>query len=144
MEIRTITDTYLVTPQICVDDLPQIIEAGIKTILCNRPDTEVPPSHQAEAIEAAAVAAGLMFHILPLTHQSMTPDVIAQQMEYARSEVPVLAYCASGTRCTVAWAIGSAGEGHDIDQILSTTEQAGYPLEGLRSTLEAVPKNSTR
>lgn len=138
MDIKAITEHYFVTPQISVGDVPAIVEAGFKTVICNRPDTEVPPSHQAQALEAAVCAAGLEFHVLPLTHQSMTPDVIAQQMTLSRSEGPVLAYCASGTRCTVAWAIGCAAEGQNINQILSAAHAGGYPLEGLRPTLEDI------
>ena len=138
MDIHAITDSYFVTPQIEAGDLPAIVEAGFKTVICNRPDGEVPPSLQAQAIEAAVLAAGLKFHCLPLTHQTMTPDVIAQHMTFARSEGPVLAYCASGTRCTVAWSIGCATEGQDIDQILAAAEAGGYQLAGLRPTLEAV------
>jgi uncharacterized protein (TIGR01244 family) len=59
-------------------------------------------------------------------------------MALSRSEGPVLAYCASGTRCTVAWAIGSTVEGQDIDQVLSKAQAGGYPLEGLRPTLEEI------
>ena len=142
MKIKAITDHYFVTPQISVDDVPAIVESGFKTVICNRPDREVPPSHQAHTLEAAVRAAGLEFHALPMTHQTMTPDVIAQQMTLSRSDGPVLAYCASGTRCTVAWAIGSAVEGQDIDQILSATQAGGYPLEGLRPTLEEVAQKA--
>ena len=116
--------------------------AGFKTVICNRPDGEVPPSHQAKAVKVAVRAAGLEFHILPLTHQTMTPDVIAQHMVLSRLAGPVLAYCASGTRCTVAWAIGSAAEGKDINQILSAAEAGGYQLSGLRPTLEAAAKST--
>jgi uncharacterized protein (TIGR01244 family) len=141
MEIKAITDQYFVTPQISVGDVPAIVEAGFKTVICNRPDAEVPPSHQTQALEAAVCAAGLTFHALPLTHQTMTPDVIAQQMAFSRSEGPVLAYCASGTRCTVAWAIGCTAEGQDIDQTLSAAQAGGYSLDSLRPTLEDIAQN---
>lgn len=137
MDIRKITADYYVAPQIDPDDLPAIAAAGIKTIICNRPDIEVPPSHRAAQLQAATQAAGLTFFELPLTHQNMTVDVIAQHMELARSAGPTLAYCASGTRCTIAWAIGSAVEGVDIDEILAATRQGGYALDSMRSMLEA-------
>lgn len=138
MDTREITENYFVAPQIEVADIPAIVEAGFKTVVCNRPDSEVPPSHQALAIETAVRAAGLEFHVLPLTHQTMTSDIVATQMKLSRGTGPVLAYCATGTRCTVAWAIGSASEGKDIDQILAIAEKGGYQLAGLRPTLEDV------
>lgn len=137
MDIRQITPRYSVTPQISVEDLPAIKAAGFTRVICNRPDEENPPSHQAAAIEAAAKEQGLDFVVLPLTHQTMTPDNIAKQAELAETAGgPVLAYCASGTRSTVAWALGQAGK-MSADDILTTTAKAGYMLNQLRPQLEA-------
>lgn len=137
MDIRQITDSYFVTPQIAVEDIPAIAEAGFTTIICNRPDAEVPPSHQAAALAQAAEAAGLVFEVLPLTHQTMTEDNIAKQSAFiAGSTGPVLAYCASGTRSSVIWALGQAGQ-MSADTILTRTTAAGYQLEALRPRLEA-------
>lgn len=144
MDIRAITDTYYVAPQIAPSDLPDIAAAGIKTIICNRPDEEVPQSHCAAELEIATHAAGLTFHILPLTHQTMTLDVIAQHMELVKSAGPVLAYCASGTRCTIAWAIGSAAQGLDIDDILAAARQGGYALDSMRPTLQSAADAGTK
>ena len=112
-----------------------IAAAGFTTIICNRPDAENPPSHQADAIRTAAEEAGLKFEVLELTHQTMTPENVARQKEMVEnSDGPVLAYCASGTRCSVVWALGQAGE-TPVDEILSTTAAAGYNLENLRPAL---------
>ncbi|SNR59803.1 TIGR01244 family sulfur transferase [Puniceibacterium sediminis] len=136
MQIRQITPKYHVSPQISVEDVPAIKDAGITTVICNRPDSEVPPSHHATAIKAAVTAAGLQFKELPLTHQTMTPENIGQHAAFIEgSEGPVLAYCASGTRSSVVWALGQVGT-QDTDTILSSVSKAGYDLEGLRPTLE--------
>ncbi|MDW4496845.1 TIGR01244 family sulfur transferase [Sulfitobacter sp. D35] len=136
MDIRQITPRFFAAPQISAEDMPEIAAAGITMILCNRPDAEVPPSHQAGSIGAAAEAAGLGFAQQPLTHQTMTPDVIARNKALAaQSEGPVLAYCASGTRSTIAWALGSAGE-MPVDDIIAAARGGGYDLENLRPALE--------
>ena len=137
MDARMLTPRLSVSPQIAVEDIPAIVEAGFKTVICNRPDEEVPPSHQAAALRTAVEAAGLKFELLPLTHQTMTPENIATQRNYyEENEGPVLAYCASGTRCSVIWALGQAGE-LGVDVVLTTALQAGYDLSGLRPRLEA-------
>ncbi|APG46695.1 TIGR01244 family sulfur transferase [Phaeobacter porticola] len=137
MDARTLTPRYSVSPQISVEDLPQLAEAGFTTVICNRPDAEVPPSHQAETIRAAAEALGLRFEVLPLTHQTMTPDNVAKQQALVESSSgPVLAYCASGTRCSVVWALSQASE-MPVDDIIAKTAEAGYQLDGLRPTLIA-------
>ncbi len=138
MELRSVTPHYNVSPQISAEDIPALKAAGITTIICNRPDAEVPPSHQAAAIGAAAEAAGLRFALLPLTHQTMTPQAIARQARIvAGSDGPVLAYCASGTRSTVAWALSQAGV-QPAEQIVARAAQAGYELSGLTPTLQAL------
>ncbi|UWQ47159.1 TIGR01244 family sulfur transferase [Leisingera aquaemixtae] len=138
MDARVITPRYSVSPQISAEDLPAIAAAGYKTVICNRPDEEVPPSHQADAIRAAAEAAGLRFEVLPLTHQTMTPENVALQRElYESSDGPVLAYCASGTRSSVVWALGQASE-LSADDILQKTAAAGYQLDGLRPALDSL------
>jgi uncharacterized protein (TIGR01244 family) len=142
MDARSITPRYFVSPQISAEDVPAIAEAGFTRVICNRPDAEVPPSHQAEAIRAAVEAAGLEFRELPLTHQTMTPENVALQRDLAEScEGPVLAYCASGTRCSVVWALGHAGE-LGADSVLSQTSAAGYQLDGLRPALEQIAAGS--
>ncbi|WP_108839254.1 TIGR01244 family sulfur transferase [Tateyamaria sp. Alg231-49] len=144
MDIRQITPNYFVAPQLDPADMADIAAAGITTIISNRPDEEVPPPLQAEAIEDAARAAGLGFVRLPLTHQTMTPPNVAAQMEHAATAGgPVLAYCASGTRSTVVWCFGQAGE-MATDDILNAARAGGYDLENLRPTLEAIAqaKNS--
>lgn len=137
MDIRQITPRYHVSPQIAPEDVPALKAAGITTVICNRPDSEVPPSHRAEVIGDAVRAAGLGFEVLPLTHQTMTPQNVAHQADLvAAAPGPVLAYCASGTRCSVIWALGQA-DTQSAGDIIAQLAQAGYDLEGLRPTLEA-------
>ncbi|MFC3613576.1 TIGR01244 family sulfur transferase [Lutimaribacter marinistellae] len=137
MDIRPITPAYSVSPQISVDDVPAIAKAGFVRVICNRPNAEVPPSHDTETIGAACREAGLDYQVLELTHQTMTPENVARQVEMiADAGGPVLAYCASGTRSTVAWALGSAGK-MSADDILTKARAAGYQIDQLRPALQA-------
>lgn len=143
MDIRPLTPRHAVSPQITPEDLPAIKAAGFTTVICNRPDVENPPGLRAEAIRAAADSAGLAFHVLELTHQTMTPENIARQRALIEdAQGPVLAYCASGTRCSVIWSLGQAGQ-MPVDEILSATRQAGYQLDQLRPTLEELALRQT-
>ena len=136
MEIRPITPRYAVSPQITVEDVPAIAEAGFVKVICNRPNTEVPPDQQSDAIGQAVREAGMEYEVLELTHQTMTPENVALQRDLAEScSGPVLAYCASGTRCSVIWALGQCDR-LSTDEILDATGKAGYALDGLRPALE--------
>lgn len=139
MDIRQITPTYHVSPQLDAVDAQAIKDAGFVRVVCNRPDAEVPPALQSDAIGAAMRAAGLEFEVLPLTHLTMTPENVAIQEGFAQADGPVLAYCASGTRCTMIWALAQA-KTLSTDDILNTAAKAGYDIGGLRPTLDALAK----
>ena len=136
MDIRRITPDYAVSPQIEPEDLPEIAAQGFRTIVCNRPDSEVPLELSSEVMRVATEAAGLRFVDNPVTHPTMTPERIAIQTQ-AMADGPVLAYCASGTRSSVLWSLGQAGK-RPADEIIAATAKAGYDLSSLRHRLEAL------
>jgi uncharacterized protein (TIGR01244 family) len=142
MEIRTLSPNYAVSPQIAVEDIPAIAEAGFATIICNRPDAEVPPSHQASAIAAAAHDAGIAFVEIPVTHQSLNMDMVtAQKQAISNADGPALAYCASGTRSSIVWSLAMADD-MPADDIIQATTNVGYNLDGLRPKLEMIANQS--
>ena len=88
-----------------------------------------------------AEEAGIDFELLELTHQTMTPENIAKQRQFfINTNGPVLAYCASGTRCSVIWALGEAITGTNINYILEKTLAAGYNLSGLEASMRNLAK----
>lgn len=136
MDIRQITPAYAVSPQIDPADCADIAAAGFKTIINNRPDAEVPPSHGSAAMRTAAEAAGLTLIDNPVTHQGLNMDMVALQKQgQDDADGPVLAYCASGTRSTIVWALSQAGQ-MDNDAIIAAAGQAGYDIGGMRPQLE--------
>jgi uncharacterized protein (TIGR01244 family) len=137
MDIRPVTPRYAVSPQIAPEDVAAIKEAGFTRIICTRPDAENPPEYQAAAVEAAAQEAGIDFVTLPLTYPTMTPERIAEHMAAIEDAPgPVLAYCASGTRCTTVWALGRATAGDAPDELIAAAAKAGYDLNQLRPRLD--------
>ena len=139
MDIRQVTDRYCVAPQIDPSDMQAIAAAGITHIIDNRPDAEIPASHHARVMEEAAKEAGLGFVHLPITHDTMTPEKVAAQKDAAQAPGKVLAYCASGTRSTVIWALGQAQGGSlDVDTIIETAAKAGYDISGMRPLLQSL------
>ena len=131
MQINNLSGLYNVSPQISVTDLEFLSENGFGKIICNRPDFEVPPSFQSNVIEKVATEIGLSFEYHALTFENMNAENIEKQMAFIKeSERPVLAYCTSGTRCAAIWALGQIGK-MSKDEILKTTLESGYNLQGL-------------
>jgi len=138
MDLRPITDTYTVAPQLDPADMATLAAAGVTTVICNRPDAENPPPLQAAAMQQAAEAAGLSFVFNPVVGGQLTMDNVDEQRDAIdAAEGPVVAYCASGNRSTIVWALGMAGV-LPADDIIARGEKWGYQMEWLRPQLEAL------
>ena len=136
MQINQLSENYSVAPQILVQDVNTISNAGFKSVICNRPDEETPVPCQIKAIKTAARAAGLEFAENVFDSYSFGLDKVQRQTQLLKQlPSPVLAYCTSGNRCSVIWAFSLAGT-LEIDAILEATTRAGYQLSHLRPQLE--------
>lgn len=135
MDIRALTPTYAVSPQIDLADLPEIKAAGYTTVIDNRPDGELPPHLHADKMQAAAQALGLTFVANPVIGGAMTPENVAvQRAAIEGASGPVFAYCASGNRSSVVWALANAGT-RPADELIGIPARFGYQLEHLRGLL---------
>jgi uncharacterized protein (TIGR01244 family) len=140
MDIRALTPAYAVSPQIDPEDLPAIKAAGYVTIIDNRPDGEIPPDLHTEVMRGAAESLGLTFVANPVIGGALTMDnVEAQRAAIAASTGPVFAYCASGNRSSVVWALAHAGQ-MPTDDLIGIPARFGYNLEHLRPTLDSLSK----
>ena len=137
MNINKISPEYSVSAQICADNLADIVAAGFKSIICNRPDTENPANLQIETLKLRITAAGLDFAENVFDSSTFGMDKIDRQSQLLVEMCgPVLAYCASGHRCCIIWAFAKAGI-IETNAILEATEAAGFQLSHLRPQLEA-------
>lgn len=131
MELHALTDQLSVSPQIEIEDLPQLAAAGFAVVIDNRPDSEIGADLSSARMAEAAAAAGLAFHYLPVVPGQMTADLVRQLTGIVdATEGKVLAYCRSGTRSATAWALGQAGRRPGQD-ILRMAAAAGYDLSGI-------------
>ena len=131
MDIRTLSPDFAVAPQITVEDVATLADQGFTHVICNRPAFESAPEDGPDAIKAAAQDAGLGWTENPLISGQLTLEHVEAQKVSGK----VLAYCASGTRSAMLWALSQAGE-METDAIMDALEKAGYPLGGLRGQIE--------
>lgn len=131
MEMKRIDDSITVSPQITLEDVAKIAEAGFRSILCNRPDGEGSDQPNYAEIEVEAKKHGLAFRYQPVVSGKVL-DTDAEAFAKAREELPgpVFAYCRTGTRCTVLWSL-SQSNSRDLPEILSMTKEAGYDMTGV-------------
>ena len=126
-----LSETLSVTGQISPDDLQAIAAAGFKSLVCNRPDAESPGQFSSQDIATAANAAGLKLAYLPVVSGSVRAqdgrdfgDLLTQLPG------PVLAYCRSGTRSALLWALSQVGSTPWPD-LVHRAAQAGFNLTSL-------------
>ena len=135
MDIRALTPAYAVSPQIDPSDLPAIKAAGYSMVIDNRPDGEIPDALQTETMRAAVEALGMTFVANPIFPGQIGPaQISAQAQAMARATGPVFAYCASGNRCSILWALTQAGTA-PADELIANAARFGYNLEHLRPAL---------
>lgn len=131
MDIRKIDDTISVAPQITPEDVAEIARMGFRTLVANRPDREEPGQPAMADLEQAARENGLEWVFLPVESGNiLDADVDAFAPMFEEAEKPVLAFCRSGTRCSVLWALSSARH-MPLEPIIQRAGQAGYDLRGL-------------
>ncbi len=144
MHIRQINDHLYAAPQITPDDVAEAKAMGIGLIINNRPEEEELGQPEGAAIEAAAHAAGLHYIAIPVTHAGFSvPQVDAMRAALDENEGGrTLAFCRSGTRSTLLWALAEAKAGHDPDSIAESAAAAGYDVAPVRMLLDAFAANA--
>lgn len=135
LELKRINEHVSVSPQISPEDVAAIKAAGFVAIINNRPDGESPDQPPGAVIEAAAHAAGLAYHFIPLGREGVSPQMVEQTKSVLEGSAgPVFCYCRSGTRSTTLWALSQAGEQPAAD-IISAAANAGYDMSHLAGHL---------
>ena len=60
------------------------------------------------------------------------------QETVAKSPAPILAYCRTGTRSAMMWALNQAKRGVEVNSLIRAADLAGINLEPHRERLNAV------
>ena len=131
MDLKPISDSLTVSPQIIVADIPELARQGYRAIICNRPDGEGADQPTFEEISAAAKSAGMEAAYVPVV-AGKVQDADADAFGDAMRELPgpVLAYCRTGTRSATLWSLAEA-DTLGTAEVLSRTKAAGYDMAGV-------------
>lgn len=134
---RSITTDIMVAPQISVDAVAEAKAAGVAVIINNRPEGESDDQIPGADIEAAARAAGMEYIAIPITHSGFSqPQVMAMVAALQGAQGKILAYCRSGTRSTLLWALAESAQGGDPDALTNMAAKAGYDVSPVRPLMD--------
>ena len=136
---RKLTDNVFAAPQIGIAEIAVAKTLGVTLIINNRPDGEEPSAPQGDEIEAAAKAAGLAYCAIPVTHAGFAQwQLLAMAEALANCEGKTLAYCRSGTRSTLLWALAQAKSGMHPAEITERAAKAGYDVAPIAMMIDTL------
>ena len=127
--LRQLDDKTLIAGQILPKDVASLKRHGVTMVVNNRPDGEEPGQPAGADIEQAAEAAGIAYRFIPIFRGIGPSDAEAlQQAMRERGDGRMLAFCRSGTRSALLWALAKRGEGMERDEIEACAARAGVDL----------------
>ena len=134
MNIVKLTDSVAVSAQVTPGNMADVAVAGYQVVINNRPDGEEANQPANADIAAAALAAGLEYHFMPVNAVNFPgPDFELMRRLLDDASRPVLAFCRTGTRCTNLWV--ASREVESRTQAWARAQQLGYDL-GMAARLE--------
>jgi len=142
-DFRKLSETVLASPQLTLDDVENARAEGVRLIVNNRPEGEAEDQTPGAAIETAARAAGMDYTAIPIGQGGFgEAQVLAMSEALAGAEGKVLAYCRSGTRSTLLWALAQSAAGQDPAATAAAAAAAGYDVGPVRPAMEALAARS--
>ncbi|MEE4361716.1 MAG: TIGR01244 family sulfur transferase [Pseudomonadales bacterium] len=152
-EIKQLEGPLAVTGQLEVADVARLAAEGVRALLCVRPDDEEGPYSSSEDMAREAAAHGLAWYYAPIRGTEITEEAIAAlqraeadlSVEDSPSALPALvAYCRSGRRVVLTWALARVLAGRSIDEVLAQALAAGHDIAAFRPALEAAAASTTQ
>lgn len=138
MAIKQLDEQLFISAQLSEADIDEVLQKGISAVICNRPDNE--EAHQPSMIEIRAIFEqyGIKtFCYQPVIASSLrASDALAFNTLLDQFSGKVLAYCRTGTRCSLLWAIGQVQQGRKADEvIMQVKEKTGLDISNFADKL---------
>lgn len=125
--IRELDDQVMVSGQLAPHEVAGLAQRGVTVLVNNRPDGEEEGQPLAAEIEAAADAAGLGYHFVPIIRGIGPADVEAMQQALRAAEGgKLLAFCRSGTRSALTVALARREAGTPAEEVEACLVRAGF------------------
>ncbi len=135
MTLGKLEDGFFVSTQIMPEQFAGLAAQGIKSIINNRPDGERGFYPGNAEMAQLAKNHGMEYRFIPVNPMAMTMEPV-NSFAAAMEELPgpVAAYCASGRRSAMIWALTKAAS-KSADEIISACAAQGHDLSQMRPML---------
>ncbi|MCA1653951.1 MAG: TIGR01244 family sulfur transferase [Sphingomicrobium sp.] len=133
---RQLDERMMVAGQINPSALPDYAAQGVTLVINNRPDHEDPDQPTSAEVESACAAAGLAYRHVPIARGMGPSDIDAMRDAiHAAGDGKVLAFCRSGNRSTLVWALARSADGAGREELERCATAAGFSLEPIAHLL---------
>lgn len=140
MPIYRLSDTLYIAPQLDADTIRAAAEAGIRSVICNRPDGEEAGQPSFDDIRRLLAENGIAHsrHQPTLAPAIGAADAAQFQALLDELPAPTLAYCRTGTRSSLLWALSQAAQGRNADELTAhVAAQTGLNLQPFAERMTA-------
>jgi len=135
MKLAILTPNVTALPQPSVDDIGELANRGYRSIIGNRPEGETPDQPKWTDLKAAAIARGMEAVQIPvIASQVRQADVRAFAEAMEQLPKPIAAFCRTGTRSALLWALANDAS-LTVDERIAIAAKEGYDLEPFRALL---------
>ena len=133
---KQLNDKTMVDGQIDPADIGALKDQGVSMIINNRPDGEDSNQPTSDQISAAAEAAGIEYRHVPID-RGMGPAHVEAMRDaiHDAGEGKVFAFCRTGNRSTLAWALARNEDGVPREELERCAQGAGYSLDAIAHLL---------
>ena len=122
---RQLDDKVLVSGQIHPDEVAALVGEGITMLVNKRPDGDHPGQPLGVENADAARAGGLHNRAIPNIRRIGPADAEAMQEAIKNADGKLLAFCRTGTRSSLAWALAKSDEGMPREEIEQRLRSVG-------------------
>lgn len=134
--MRQLDEKTMVGPQIAPSDVAALKDAGVTMIINNRPDEEDAGQPRSAEIAEAAKQAGIDYRWVPVARGMGPSDVdLMHEALDAAGDGKVFAFCRSGNRSTLIWALARCEQGASREEVERAAANAGFSLDPIAHLL---------
>lgn len=135
MKLAILTPNVSALSQPTAEEIGELADRGYRSIIGNRPDGEAPDQPEWSELKAAALARGMeAVHIPVVASRINEADIRAFREALERLPRPIAAFCRTGTRSTLLWALANEAC-LTADERIKIAAKEGYDLEPFRALL---------
>ena len=137
-QLHHLGDGVFYTSQLAPEGVARLRRDGVSTVVDIRPDGETSDQPPSTEIARAAAASGLDFHYIPVPHEGIPEQAVAQLGQLlAQADARPVLYCRTGRRAvrTYALAEASLADGPDAVAIFDTVRRTGFSVDDLKDDI---------